>query len=94
MDTLKMLLLRRTSLQNITTSAMLKANIFSKHDYFGRGDYLYVDENEKKFMIHLTSIQPDTTGQTVSQGVISEKDNFNFNDYFSFARESYAPCNK
>jgi len=51
----------------------VKANIFSKHDYFGRGDYLYVDENEKKFMIHFTSIQPDTTGQTVSQGVISER---------------------
>ena len=63
----------------------VKANIFSRKNYFGTGDYLYVDENDKKFLIKFAAIRPDTSGQTVSEGTISEKDKFNFNDYFSFA---------
>lgn len=85
MDTLK----NAAILANIVTKyhniRNVTANIFSKRNYFATGDYLYVDENEKKFLIKFSAIRPDTSGQTISEGVISEKDKFNFNDYFSFA---------
>lgn len=85
MDTLKNAAIMANIVTKYHNIRNVKANIFSKRDYLGTGDYLYVDENEKKFLIHFNTIRPDTAGQTVSEGVISEKDNFNFNDYFSFA---------
>lgn len=85
MDTLKNASIMANTVTKYHNIRNVKANIFSRRDYLGTGDYLYVDENEKKFMIHFNVIKPDTSGNTVSEGAISEKDNFNFNDYFSFA---------
>jgi hypothetical protein len=85
MDTLKYATIKANSVTKYHTIRNVKANIYSRKDYLGSGDYLYIDENEKKFPIKFQVIRPDTTGQTVSEGTISEKDNFNFNDYFTFA---------
>ena len=84
-DTLKNASIMANTVTKFHQIRNVKANIFGRYNYFGTGDYLYIDENEKKFLIHFDAIKPDTSGQTVSEGVISEKDNFNFNDYFSFA---------
>ncbi|MBL7894788.1 MAG: hypothetical protein JNK50_05820 [Bacteroidia bacterium] len=85
MDTLK----RANILANTVTKhhriRNVTANIFSKRNYLGSGEYLYMDENEKKYMIKFSVIKPDTSGTTTSEGVISEKDQFMFNDYFTFA---------
>ncbi len=85
MDTLKNASIKANNVTKYHTLRNVKANIFGRKNYLGSGDYLYVDENEKKFLIKFSVIKPDTSGQTVSEGVISEKDNFNFNDYFTFA---------
>jgi hypothetical protein len=85
MDTLKNANLLANTVTKYHNIRNVKANIFSRRNYLGSGDYLYVDENEKKFPIKFSVIRPDTSGQTISEGTISEKDDFNFNDYFSFA---------
>lgn len=84
-DTLKNASILANTVSKYHNIRNVKANIFSRRNYFGTGDYLYVDENDKKFLIKFTAIKPDTAGETISEGDISEKDNFNFNDYFSFA---------
>lgn len=61
------------------------ANIFGRRNYLASGDYQYLDENDKPYLIYFKTIKPDTSGQTISEGVIPERDNFKFNDYFSFA---------
>ena len=84
-DTLK----RASILANTVTKhhriRNVTANIFSKRNYLGSGEYMYLDENEKKYMIKFSVIKPDTSGTTTSEGTISEKDQFMFNDYFTFA---------
>ncbi|MGZ3930565.1 MAG: hypothetical protein ACXVPQ_05440 [Bacteroidia bacterium] len=85
LDTLKNAKILANTVTKYHNIRNVKANIYGRKNYFGTGDYLYVDENEKKFLIKFQSIKPDTAGQTISEGVIGEKDNFNFNDYFSFA---------
>lgn len=65
------------------------ANIFGRRSYLASGEYQYLDENDKPYLILFKTIKPDTSGQTISEGEIPEKDNFKFNDYFSFAGKVY-----
>jgi hypothetical protein len=65
------------------------ANIFGRFSYLAKGDYQYLDENDKPYLIHFATIKPDTSGQTISQGEIPERSNFKFNDYFSFAGQVF-----
>lgn len=85
MDTLKNASILANTVTKHHRIRNVKANIFSRGNYLGTGEYLYMDENEKKYMIKFYQIKPDTSGQTVSEGTISEKDQFMFNDYFTFA---------
>lgn len=85
MDTLKNAAILANTVTKHHRIRNVKANIFGKRNYLGSGEYLYLDENEKKYLIKFSVIKPDTSGQTTSQGTISEKDQFMFNDYFTFA---------
>ncbi len=89
MDTLKNSVILANTVTKYHTIRNVTANVFSRRNYLANGDYQYVDENEKPYLIKFDKIQPDTTGQTVSEGVIDEKENFKFNDYFSFAGKVY-----
>jgi len=71
------------NIRNATT------NIFGRRSYLASGEYQYLDENDKPYLINFKTIKPDTTGQTISEGEIPEKENFKFNDYFSFAGKVY-----
>lgn len=85
MDTLKNASILANTVTKHHRIRNVTANIFSKRNYLGKGEYLYLDENEKKYLIKFTTIKPDTSGTTTSEGMISEKDQFMFNDYFTFA---------
>lgn len=67
------------NIRNATT------NIFGRFSYLASGDYRYIDENDKPYIIHFATIKPDSAGQTISEGAIPERENFKFNDHFSFA---------
>lgn len=84
-DTLKEAHILANTVTKYHTIRNVTANIFGRHNYLASGEYMYVDENEKKYLIKFQTIKPDATGQTTSEGVIPEEDNFKFNDYFSFA---------
>lgn len=71
------------NIRNATT------NIFGRKSYLASGEYQYLDENDKPYLIKFKTIKPDTAGQTISEGEIPDKDNFKFNDYFSFAGKVY-----
>jgi hypothetical protein len=64
-------------------------NIYGRLSYLASGEYQYLDENDKPYLIKFQTIRPDTGGQTISDGEIAEKENFKFNDYFSFAGKVY-----
>jgi hypothetical protein len=85
MDTLKessILANTVTKYHNIRNTTV---NIFGRRDYLASGEYQYLDENDKPYLIKFKTIRPDTSGQTISEGDVPEKDNFKFNDFFSFA---------
>jgi hypothetical protein len=71
------------SIKNATTK------IYGRRSYLASGDYQYIDENDKPYLIKFKTIKPDSTGQTISEGEIPEKENFKFNDHFSFAGKVY-----
>jgi hypothetical protein len=85
MDTLKEASILANTVTKYHTIRNVKANIFGRRNYLASGEYQYVDENEKPYLIYFKTIKPDTSGQTVSEGEIPEQENFKFNDYFSFA---------
>jgi len=86
-------LINSTILANTVTKyhtiRKVTANIYGRKNYLARGDYEYLDENNKPYLISFNTIKPDTSGQTISEGVISEESKFQFNDYFSFAGKVY-----
>ncbi|MDI1355985.1 MAG: hypothetical protein PSX36_13775 [bacterium] len=89
MDTLKessILANTVTKYHNIRNTTV---KIFGRFNYLASGEYQYLDENDKPYLIKFETIKPDTSGQTISEGEIPEKENFNFNDYFSFAGKVY-----
>lgn len=71
------------NIRNATT------NIFGRRSYLASGEYQYLDENDKPYLIKFNTIKPDTGGQTISEGEIPEKESFKFNDHFSFAGKVY-----
>ena len=85
MDTLRKSQILANTVTKYHTIRNTTTNIFSRRDYMASGDYQYIDENDKPYLIHFKSIRPDTSGQTISNGEIPEADHFKFNDYFSFA---------
>ena len=89
MDTLKDAILVANSVTRYHTIRNVTGNIFSRNDYLATGDYQYIDENNKAFLLKFDLIKPNSTGQTISEGVISEDAKFQFNDYFSFAGKVY-----
>ncbi|MBP8033612.1 MAG: hypothetical protein KAZ71_03380 [Bacteroidia bacterium] len=93
MDTLKNANIMANTVTKYHTIRNVTANIFGQKRYLATGDYQYLDENNKPYLIKFNSIKPDTIGQTVSEGDISEDSKFQFNDYFSFAGKVYLYAN-
>lgn len=89
MDTLKNTVILANTVTKYHTIRNVTANIFGLKSYLATGDYQYLDENNKPYLIKFNTIKPDTSGQTVSEGDISEDAKFQFNDYFSFAGKVY-----
>lgn len=89
MDTLKESSILANTVTKFHTIRNTTANIFGRRSYLASGEYQYLDENDKPYLILFKTIKPDTSGQTISEGEIPEKDNFKFNDYFSFAGRVY-----
>ncbi len=89
MDTLKQSTILANTVTKFHTIRNVTANIFGRRNYLASGEYQYLDENDKPYLILFKTIKPDTSGQTISEGEIPERDNFKFNDHFSFAGRVY-----
>jgi hypothetical protein len=89
MDTLRESSILANTVTKFHTIRNTTANIYSRRSYLASGEYQYLDENDKPYLIVFKTIKPDTSGQTISEGEIPEKDNFKFNDFFSFAGKVY-----
>ncbi|MBA3680317.1 MAG: hypothetical protein H0W73_03880 [Bacteroidetes bacterium] len=89
MDTLRNSSILANTVTKFHTIRNTTANIFSRRSYLASGEYQYLDENEKPYLIKFNTIRPDTTGQTISEGLIDDKEKFQFNDHFSFAGKVY-----
>jgi hypothetical protein len=89
MDTLKESSILANTVTKYHTIRNTTTNIFGRRSYLASGEYQYLDENDKPYLIKFETIKPDTGGQTISEGEIPEKENFKFNDYFSFAGKVY-----
>jgi len=61
--------------------------IFARRKYEAKGEYQYIDENEKEFVILFNSIHPDTAYQTVANGKILAKEDFKLSNEFEFYGE-------
>lgn len=85
MDTLKNAIILANTVTKYHTIRNVTGYIAGRKSYIAKGDYQYLDENNKPYLIKFNTIKPDTTGQTVSEGEIGEDAKFQFNDYFSFA---------
>jgi hypothetical protein len=92
-DTLKNSIIMANTVTKYHNIRNVTANIFGRKSYLATGDYQYLDENQKPYLIKFKKIKPDTIGQTVSEGDISEESKFQFNDYFSFAGKVYLYAN-
>lgn len=89
LDTLENSVIMANTVTKYHTIRNVTANIFGRYSYLATGDYQYLDENNKPYLIKFNTIKPDTSGQTVSMGDISEDAKFQFNDYFTFAGKVY-----
>lgn len=89
MDTLRNSSILANTVTKFHTIRNTTTNIFGRRSYLASGEYQYLDENEKPYLIKFNTIRPDTTGQTISEGLIDEKEKFQFNDHFSFAGKVY-----
>jgi len=85
MDTLRESSIMANTVTKFHTIRNTTANVYGRRNYLASGEYQYLDENDKPYLIFFQTIKPDTSGQTISEGAIPERDNFKFNDYFSFA---------
>ena len=85
MDTLKNSEILANTVTKYHTIKKVTANIYGRKNYLANGEYEYLDENNKSYLITFKTIKPDTAGQTISEGIIAEDAKFQFNDYFSFA---------
>jgi hypothetical protein len=88
LDSLKNANLLANTVTKYHTIRNVKCDIFGRKSYLATGDYQYLDENNKAYLIKFTKIEP-VDGQTVSEGIIAEDAGFQFSDYFSFAGKVY-----
>lgn len=58
--------------------------ISAKNDYKSEGDYLYVDDEEKEFLIHMNKVYVDTALQTRATGEVKEDQEFRLSSHFDF----------
>ena len=58
--------------------------IEGRKSYKGSGDYIYIDNKQKRHPIHFKKIQVDSSYQTVAQGEIFAEDNFTLSQEFYF----------
>lgn len=89
MDTLRKSTILANTVTKYHTIRNVTASIYSRRNYLASGEYQYLDENDKPYLISFATIRPDTSGQTISEGAIPETEHFKFNDYFSFAGRVY-----
>ncbi|MCW3076502.1 MAG: hypothetical protein JWO32_1111 [Bacteroidetes bacterium] len=89
MDTLRQSTILANTVTKFHNIRNATTNIYGRRSYLASGEYQYLDENDKPYLIKFNTIKPDTGGQTISEGEIPEKENFKFNDYFSFAGKVY-----
>ncbi len=94
MDTLRESSILANRITKYHTIRNTTTNIYGRFNYRSTGDYQYLDENDKPYLIKFKMVKPDSTGQTISEGEINEKANFKFNDYFSFAGKVYLQANQ
>jgi hypothetical protein len=77
---------------NITTNYETKyfnmhsavVNISSRKKYEGRADYDYIDEAERKQLIHFNKIGVDTSLQSIGEANLLEMDSFKISPYFAY----------
>ncbi len=58
--------------------------ILSRFDYVAAGDYTYIDQDDKPFMIRLSTIGVDSSLQTIAEGRIPQTDEFFLSPYFEY----------
>lgn len=61
-----------------------EASILGKHDYKGSGDYVYVDVEDQKQIIHFESITVDENEQTTASAEIDSAQMFTLSPHFDF----------
>jgi len=62
--------------------------VFARRKYEAKGEYKYVDANDKEFQIQFNSIHPDTAYQTVATGKVTSEEGFKLSDQFEFYGEA------
>jgi len=67
--------------------AEIKIN--GKNDYRGKGNYVYVDMNDKKQDIFFSNIRVDTTLQTIASGTVLKENDFTLSPAFSFYGDAH-----
>ena len=85
MDTLENSTILANTVTKYHTIRNVTANVFGRKSYLASGEYQYLDENNKPYLIKFNTIKPNNAGETVSEGNIPESANFMFNDYFTFS---------
>lgn len=87
--------IRRLSQAGILASSQLRyyslynsnADILGRLKYTASGDYDYIDENRKPWLVHFHEIKVDTSVQTIGKATLSLLDSFRLSPYFEFQGE-------
>jgi len=66
-----------------------EVKILGRNNYSAKGNYLYVDVNNKQQNIYLENIRVDTTFQTIASGTIAQADEFMLSPRFSFYGQTH-----
>ncbi|MCG8412559.1 MAG: hypothetical protein MI739_14870 [Bacteroidales bacterium] len=61
-----------------------KINIRGRYDYFGSGDYDYVDENKDVQVIHFTDISVDSVVHTIAKSKIDPNEDFTLSPVYHY----------
>lgn len=61
-----------------------EVKIKSRNDYFGSGDYLYVNRDGMEQNVFFEQIRVDTTLQTIASGTVLKEQNFTLSSAFAF----------
>jgi len=62
-----------------------EAQINSRYDFTGKGDYEYVDKNDSSQIIHFEKIGVDTSVHTFAEAKITQPDSFKLSPNYGFA---------